>query len=241
MTFAIAHRGLSASHRENSLAAIEAALAHVPVVEVDVRCTRDGVAVCTHDGSLERAYGVPGMVGQLDLAALRAAAPDIATLEQVLDVVADRDGAVMLDVKATRPRAIAAIEEAVERSRITWNDGRQLRRGEPIDPRSATFQSADAQLLQLVRSRTGAGCVELVRGDSTARELVLGAPLITTYAQGVTIPDLLATRGMLRVLRGLRLGSYVYTVNVQDRYDTLELAGASGVYTDAVDRIGSSG
>ena len=229
MTFAIAHRGLSASHRENSLAAIEAALAHVPVVEVDVRCTRDGVAVCTHDGSLERAYGVPGMVGQLDLAALRAAAPDIATLEQVLDV------------KVTRPRAIAAIEDAVGRSRIAWNDGRQLRRGEPIDPRSATFQSADAQLLQLVRSRTGAGCVELVRGDSTARELVLGAPLITTYAQGVTIPDLLATRGMLRVLRGLRLGSYVYTVNVQDRYDTLELAGASGVYTDAVDRIGSSG
>jgi glycerophosphoryl diester phosphodiesterase len=238
MTFAIAHRGLSETHLENSLEAITAALDHTNVIEVDVRCTNDAVAVCTHDASLERAYGIAGKVGQLDFTALRAAAPGIPTLEEVLDAIADRDGAAMLDVKVSRPRAIAAIEDVVERSRFVWNDGRQLRRGEPIDPRTATFQSADSQLLQAFRARTGAGCVELVRGQSTARELVLGAPFITAYAQGVTIPDLLATRGMLRVLRGLRLGSYVYTINDQARFETLALGGASGVYTDVVDRIG---
>ena len=238
MTFAIAHRGLSEAHLENSLEAITGALDHVNVIEVDVRCTNDAVAVCTHDASLERTHGVAGKVGQLDFAALRAAAPGIPTLEEVLDAIAERDGAAMLDVKVSRPRAIAAIEDVVKRSRFSWNDGRQLRRGEPIDACTATFQSADAQLLQAFRARTGAGCVELVRGQSTARELVLGAPFITAYAQGVTIPDLLATRGMLRVLRGLRLGSYVYTINDQTRYETLALGGASGVYTDVVDRVG---
>jgi glycerophosphoryl diester phosphodiesterase len=121
---------------------------------------------------------------------------------------------------------------------MSWNDGRQLRRGEPIDPGSVSFQSADSQLLQALRSRTGAGCVELVKTTSAPRELMLGAPFITAYAQGVTLPDLHATRTMLRMLRGLRLGSYVYTINEQDRFDTLAAAGASGVYTDAVDVIG---
>ena len=42
-----------------------------------------------------------------------------------------------------------------------------------VGPGTATFQSADAQLLQAFRARTGAGCVELVRGSSSVRELVL--------------------------------------------------------------------
>jgi glycerophosphoryl diester phosphodiesterase len=89
-----------------------------------------------------------------------------------------------------------------------------------------------------VRSRTGAGCLELVRGDSTLRELVLGAPFVTAYAQGVTIPHEMGTRAVLRMLRGLRLGSYAYTVNEQARFDALAAAGASGVYTDRVDEVG---
>lgn len=237
-TYAIAHRGLSQAHEENGLEAISAALALVPVVEVDVRCTRDAVPVCTHDIDLMRTHGSPVKVGQLDQATLRERAPGIATLAEVLDLVAQLDGAIMLDVKVSRPRAIEAIERVVAASAIEWNDGRQLRRGEPLDARTATFQSADAQLLQAFRARTGAGCLELVRGTASARELILGAPFITAYAQGVTIPDALGTRGMLRMLRGLRLGSYVYTVNDDDRFRELAANGASGVYTDVVDRVG---
>ncbi|MCB0879887.1 MAG: hypothetical protein KDC46_13015 [Thermoleophilia bacterium] len=238
MTFTIAHRGLARDGaRENTLDAIAAALDHVSVVEIDVRCTHDAVPVCTHDASLARTHDIDRKVGQLDAAALRTLAADLPTLAEVLDLVAGRDGAVMLDVKVSRPRAIEAIERVVAESRVEWNDGRQLRRGEPIDPATATFQSADAQLLQALRSRTGAGCLELIRGEATTRELLLGAPFITAYAQGVTIPDALATSAVLRALRGLRLGSYVYTINDQDRFDALAAAGASGVYTDRVDEV----
>lgn len=237
-TYAIAHRGLSEAYEENSLDAVAAALELVPVVEVDVRCTRDAVPVCTHDIDLRRTHGSSDKVGLLEHAELRERAPAIATLAEVLDLVAEHDGAVMLDVKVSRPRAIEAIEQVVAQSRVAWNDGRQLRRGEPLDPRTATFQSADAQLLQAFRARTGAGCLELVRASSSARELMLGAPFIAAYAQGVTIPDVLATRGMLRMLRGLRLGAYVYTINDPARFEELAAAGASGVYTDIADAVG---
>lgn len=236
MAFPIAHRGLpSDAHRENSLAAIGAALDHVTVVEIDVRCTSDGVPVCTHDPSLGRTHGNGARIGRVTSAELREAAPDVPTLAEVLDLVADRGGAAMLDVKVTVPSAIDAIITVVERSRMSWNDGAQLRKGEPIDALTVTFQSADAVLLQSVRSRTGAGTLELIRGHSTTRELLLTAPFIGAYAQGVTIPDGLATKTTLRALRGLRLGTYVYTINDADRYATLAAAGADAVYTDRAD------
>ena len=122
-------------------------------------------------------------------------------------------------------------------SRISWNDGKQVRKGEPIDAGTATLQSADATVLQSVRSRTGAGTLELIRGHSSKRELLLTAPFIGAYAQGVTIPDALATKTVLRTLRGMRLGTYVYTINDEARYAELAAAGADAIYTDDVERL----
>ncbi|MCW2962039.1 MAG: glycerophosphodiester phosphodiesterase [Thermoleophilia bacterium] len=237
MTFPIAHRGLAHLHRENSLEAIAAALEHTHVIEVDVRGTQDGVPVCIHDPSLLRTHAVDARVGQLEHARLRELAPDVPTLVEVLDLIHARGGSAMLDVKVTRPRVIAAVEAAVAASGMVWNDGKQLRRGEPIDPGSTVFQSADAQLLRAFRSRTGAGCLELVHGTSSARELMLTAPFITAYAQGVTIPDKVATRPVLRLLQTLRLGTYVYTVNEAARYEALARLRVSAVFADVIDEF----
>lgn len=241
MTFLIAHRGCCELHPENSLAAFAAALDHVGVVEVDVRCTSDGMPVCTHDSDLSRTHGMSKRVGQVTLAELRREAPEVPTLAEVLDLVGSRGGAAMLDVKVSRPRAIEAIERDLQGSLMQWNDGRQVRRGEPLDGGTATFQSGDSALLQAFRSRTGAGCIELAGGASTARELVLTAPFITTYAQGVTLPATISSRVVLGALRVVKLGSYVYTVNDQEHVDALGGLGASAVYTDAVDRLAPPG
>lgn len=237
MAFPIAHRGLPTKHPENSIAGIVAALEHVTVVEIDVRCTSDNVPVCLHDPSLGRTHGHGSRVGHLTAAELRDAAPDVATLAEALAAIADAGGAVVLDVKVTRPAMIDAIVQVVEDSRIAWNDGKQLRKGEPIDVGTAVFQSADAAVLQSVRSRTGSGTLELIRGHSSKRELVLTAPFISAYAQGVTIPDALATKTVLRSLSGVRLGTYVYTINDESRYAELAAAGASAIYTDDVERL----
>jgi glycerophosphoryl diester phosphodiesterase len=240
MTFAIAHRGLSTDHRENSLGAIAAGLDYCSVVEVDVRATKDGVPVCAHDVNLARTHGVDERINRLTAAELRAVAPDVATLAEVLDLVFDRDAAVMLDVKVSRPNVIDAIAADMEASRVDWYDGRAVRRGEPLPPGTASFQSKDAQLLQAFRSRTGAACLELIHGDSSLRSLLLTAPFISAYAHGVTIPDALANRASLAALKRMRLGTYVYTVNDPERYAKLEARGASGVYTDRIDVIAAN-
>lgn len=239
MTFAIAHRGLhdSSARPENSLAAISAALEHVDVVEIDVRCTHDGVPVCTHDSTLARTHSDPRTVGQLSRAEILELAPDVPTLSEVLELLHDRAGAAMLDVKSTRPRAISAIEEAVDASPLSWNTGEQLRSGEPIDPGSLTFQSHDRDLLRGVRDRTGAGCVLLVPGSTSTRGLLGLVASAATSVQGVTIPDTLVARTTLRNLRRLRLGTYVYTVNDPERYAELASLGACGVYTDCADLL----
>ncbi|MFQ6048520.1 MAG: glycerophosphodiester phosphodiesterase family protein, partial [Phycisphaerae bacterium] len=69
----VAHRGRSRPNAvENSLAALSQAIQDgVPMAEVDVRLTADGVPVLMHDRSLERTVGVGAAVADLTLAQLR--------------------------------------------------------------------------------------------------------------------------------------------------------------------------
>lgn len=237
MTYAIAHRGLSAHKLENTLEAFDAASKYVGVLELDVRCTSDGVPVCAHDNNLIRAYKISANLGQLTHAELQELVPTIPTLAETLDLIAAKNLGAILDVKVTRPNAIEAIEKVVKRSKCYWNDGRQVRSGEPLDAKSLVFQSADPGLLHNVRGRTGAGVIELIRSSSSARQLLLTAAFITTYAQGVTIPEDIASRTMISTLRGLRLGTYVYTVNDEDRFNALRKANASAIFSDCVDEL----
>ena len=60
----VAHRGDSAHHPENTLAAFRAALAiGVAMQEFDVGATRDGVLVCLHDDNLDRTTDAPTKLG----------------------------------------------------------------------------------------------------------------------------------------------------------------------------------
>lgn len=69
----IAHRGYPARHPENTLPAIEAALAAgARHIEIDVQTTRDHVPVLFHDATLDRLCGVPGRIRDYDLAELGA-------------------------------------------------------------------------------------------------------------------------------------------------------------------------
>ena len=88
---AIAHRGEPVGHRENTLPAFEAAVAlGADMVEIDLRRTRDGGVVVLHDQTLERLWGRPTSVGDLDLVEVAALGEDdvrIPTLAAVLQAV----------------------------------------------------------------------------------------------------------------------------------------------------------
>lgn len=115
----LGHRGRpSGDTPENTLAAVEAALAEgADGVEIDVRMTADGVAVCVHDAGLQRVAGVARGVRSLTLAelgAIRVGGHPVPTVGDVLRTIAGR-GRLVLDLKPEqRPRALlAAVADAL--------------------------------------------------------------------------------------------------------------------------------
>jgi glycerophosphoryl diester phosphodiesterase len=234
----IAHRGLSARLPENSLAAVAAALDHTQAIEIDVRATSDCVLVCTHDATLQRCHGDDRRVGEVTFGELATIAPDVPRLEDVLSHHGPAAGW-FLDCKVTRPRTIDELINVVERCGLAWTSRAAIRAGELPEPGTCVFESADHGLLASWRDRTGGACVELITGKETAARLGVTAPLISAYANGVVIPERLATKRMLRLLTSLRLGSYVYTVNDLTHARELLDAGASGVFTDIADEFGA--
>jgi glycerophosphoryl diester phosphodiesterase len=103
----LAHRGHARGVRENTLPAFLAALA-VPGcdgLELDVRLSSDGVAVCSHDDTLQRVFGVDRRVDALTAAELTAVG--LSTLEAVLT---GTPSSAFLDVELKGNPGRAAVE-----------------------------------------------------------------------------------------------------------------------------------
>jgi len=128
----VAHRGASSTRPENTLSSFEEALRlGARIVELDVRLSRDGVAMVMHDATVDRTTDGTGAVHELDereIASLNAgtvAAPErIPTLAEVLDLVSGR-GAVALEIKnlpgepgfeSGRERAVEATHDELGRT-----------------------------------------------------------------------------------------------------------------------------
>lgn len=119
----LGHRGWpEAAHPENTLAAVDAALAAgAHGVEIDVRLTADGVAVCCHDDDLARVGGSLGSVRTArgsDVDGVRLTGGHrVPRLVEVLDLAAGR-GQVVLDLKPD-PRAGAVARAALAALRLS--------------------------------------------------------------------------------------------------------------------------
>lgn len=106
----VAHRGSSADRPENTLASTRRAIeAGATAVEVDVRTTKDGVLVLSHDATLDRMTNGTGAINDKTLAEIQQldagskfnpqfAGERVPTLVQVLMVCRDKID-VLLDLK----------------------------------------------------------------------------------------------------------------------------------------------
>lgn len=87
----IGHRGAQGLAPENTIAGLDAALAHnVDEIEVDIRVTSDNVAVLEHDDSLTGDDGKKYEVSEYPLAELRKLKADLPTLEAAITHVNKR-------------------------------------------------------------------------------------------------------------------------------------------------------
>ncbi len=112
----ISHRGEHLSHPENTLPAIEAAIAiGCDWVEIDVRTTRDGRFVLMHDATVNRTTDGKGAVAELDINQIRlldaGSGARVPTLDEALAVMRGKCG-VYFDAKSI---TAAAIIDALKR------------------------------------------------------------------------------------------------------------------------------
>lgn len=116
----IAHRGLHARADgipENSQAAFAAAAEHRWGVELDVRLSRDGVAMVFHDATLDRVCGRAGRMdartaAELGQLHLFDTAETIPTLTQTLELIGGRVP-VLIEVKNYNDAPVGPLERAV--------------------------------------------------------------------------------------------------------------------------------
>lgn len=104
----VAHRGLSEGVPENTLAAFRRSIARgVPIIELDLRVTRDGQLVVLHDAWLDRTTNCTGPAAAMALA--RVAACDagggerVPSFADVLALVRDTPVRILADVKDGTP------------------------------------------------------------------------------------------------------------------------------------------
>lgn len=215
----LAHRGDWRVAPENSLAAMQAALAidGCDGLEFDVRCSADGVAVLLHDESLARVQRVPMACSTLTAAQL--AEHGIPTLGEVVRSVGCE---AFLDVELKEPVQGAIDVLELERGRVE-DDGRSV-------VRNAALSSFDRPILEWLREQRPTWSRWLnaydLSPDTIAVAGSLGCEAISTEWRGID------EAGMDRAAAaGLQVAAW--TVRELDDYRRLEALGVRGICVEA--------
>lgn len=134
----IGHRGACGYAPENTIESIHtAADMGVEWVELDVKLTKDSVPIIFHDDTLERTTNGSGLVSEITYEELKqleagnwfadgftgAAVP---TLEEVCEVLIDRNLGLNLEIKPCPGREVETAEVALDALSRIWDDHERL-------------------------------------------------------------------------------------------------------------------
>ncbi len=115
----IAHRGVvTDTLTENSLSSLEETIRRgYTHIEVDLRCTKDGQAVCLHDPNLRRTAGVKDNIADVTLAELRElVSEDLVPSFEAFSARCEGRIDLMPDIKDCAPEMREAFVKSIERS-----------------------------------------------------------------------------------------------------------------------------
>jgi glycerophosphoryl diester phosphodiesterase len=222
----LAHRGASAVAPENTLEAFVAASAlGADGVELDVHRTADGGLVVHHDAGT-RGLGV---LAERSEAEIRAARPEIPTLEEVLDACAGM--LVNVEVKNLPGDADYDPGEVVAAGVV----GLLAERGWQDDVLVSSFNLESADRVRELDGSIPTGFLTLVGMDP-----VDAVDIAHAHGHGAVHPDVRALVGEAAgatVGRAHELGMTVnvWTVNGEDELRRLAAAGVDAVITDVPD------
>ncbi|SFP62366.1 glycerophosphodiester phosphodiesterase [Tranquillimonas alkanivorans] len=222
---AFAHRGAAGPAEENTMPAIERAVALGYVyIETDVQATRDGVAVLFHDETLERLLRVPGRVRDLTWDELRnlrmPSGASVARLDDVMRAFPDR-----------RFNLDAKTDAAVEPMARTIAD---LDACDRVCVGSFSAERT-ARLRELLGGRL---CWSPARGGIARLWLAgWGLPMPNLRFHAAQIPPEhrgipLTTRRVLRAAHRRGIQVHVWTIDAPDEMERLLDLGVDGLMTD---------
>ncbi|QEO12993.1 glycerophosphodiester phosphodiesterase [Agromyces intestinalis] len=227
----LAHRGLAVDAPENTLTAFEAAVrSGAAYVETDVHRSRDGVAVVSHDPTLDRVAGHRVRVG--DLTAAELAAIDLgrgAGLPTLADALAAfPDTRFNIDVKeaAAVDATVDAVRStgSIDRILLTSFDDARRRRLAGMLPGVATSVGSAGVVRALLTGRFGA---------TAMRRAVRGAAALQVPERAGRVR--IVSPGFVRAAHAAGLEVHVWTVNEPDDMRRLLAYGVDGLVTDRCD------
>ncbi len=212
MTLISAHRGgfdfdgcNDRPTRGNDLFRYQSAImAGIDMVEIDVRCTRDGVLVCRHDESLEGT----GAIAELDYRSLVASAGEpVVRVERLLEAAAGR-AACHIDVKAGGYE-LPLVDLALD---ILGPQGFVVTSTAPATVALVReARPAVTSILTIGRSMKNAGPVAVVR--NRVQEILPFRLIRACGANGIAVHWGLVTAPLLTFARRHNLFVMVWTVN----------------------------
>lgn len=220
-TWCVAHRGGAAEAPENTLAAFRHAVAlGADMVEMDTRCSRDGVPVVCHDERVDRTTAAVGPVSAFDVESL--AVLGVPSLAEALAVTAPLP--VTMDLKED-----AAVEPTAHVIDACGRPDRVVV-GSFDDARLATWRARmPGRPTSLAEGEAGAVIEDALRGRSL-RPAPAGAVALQVprYHEGFD----LITETVVTAAHELGLAVHVWTVNEPAAMAELVDLGVDGLITD---------
>jgi len=237
--FIAAHRGDRTVAPENTLPALQAALAStLDFVETDVQLSADGVPVVIHDRTVDRTTNGSGAVSDLTIAELRQldagswydpvfAGTVIPTLDEYLAVVGEATRAeiavggspkkMLIELKGYWPISSTKVVSNL----VTAHGVQEL----------VTFASFDFTTLMHVEAVAPSYPRVIIRRDLPADPVALvqhfGAIAILTSPASLE-----ADPGAVEAMHEAGLGILLYTLNTEERWTEALALGVDGIVTD---------
>jgi glycerophosphoryl diester phosphodiesterase len=225
----ISHRGAAAQAPENTIAAIQIAIAEgADFVETDVRLSSDGVPVIMHDPRVDRTTNGTGRVAFLTLAEIRAldagswfspefAGEPVPTLAEFVSKLAPTTTRALIELKGTwTPERIDELTSLLHEHQLV---------------NRVVLQSFVLPTLEMLQAQ-GPEFARLLLTRSLTEEVVATAVSLQVSAVGARDRLFQETPGFAERVRAVGIGTAAYTLNNESQWEQAARQGIDLVVTD---------
>jgi glycerophosphoryl diester phosphodiesterase len=238
----IGHRGACGYAPENTIESIHtAADMGIDWVEIDVKLTNDDIPIIFHDDTLDRTTNGSGLVAETtyeDIRNLEAgswfsdsfAGVKIPTLEEMIDVLIERNLGLNLEIKPCPGREKETAEIALDMLSRVWDDHNRLI--------ISSFSHVSMEIARDMATDWHRGLL-ISENEDGGEFLPENWKDMADYldVSTVHIPDALAIESNIEQISDYDKPVLVFTINDGTRARELQMMGIQAVFTDVPDVV----